>query len=324
MPNSSLNDLPPAELRLHSVFFPYAFRRRLDAIRKNQRFAHYTSAEAAISIIRSNSILLRNARCLDDFKEMRYGLDSIYEAWNSDQGQRLKDILEKAHYGLADSFIEAFKEWKKAFSRQTYIFCMSEHDLIEDNVGRASMWRDYGARTKVAIILKQGPYFQIPDSVDLLMGPVTYTNSKSYTLSFKYFVDTLSDNFEFVQNMEREDLLAWTYSAFKYAAVSTKPLNLHEEREWRIVYTETPGASSGLRPEVTMFDGVPQKIYRLPFANDPTQGPDGMAFPGLFDRLIIGPTEYPDTVYDAFVALLSEFGVEDAEQRVVVSYTPLP
>lgn len=323
MPNSSLPDPSPDALRLHAAFFPYAFRRQYDAVRRKQRFAHYTSAEAALAILRSNAVLLRNARCLPDFKEMRSGIDSVVDAWSGEEGQRLQALLNRAHPGVSENFIAAFQEWSRAFSRTTYIFSVSEHDDAEDNSGRSSSWQAVDARVKVALILKQAPFFQVSDSAQLLMSPITYSNASSYTLRMKHLVDHLESHFSILENMARDELLAWSYAALKHAAISSKPLRHNEDREWRIVFTELGPPVRGLLQDVMAFEGVPQKTYKLPLTRNPEQSPHETTLPQTIDRIVIGPNEYPDTVYDAFVSLLAEYGVEDAESRVTVSYTAL-
>jgi len=64
-------------LRLESIFMPHARRQRKETYtrqtgeansRKPIRFAHYTSAEAALKIIKSKRILMRNATCMADYR----------------------------------------------------------------------------------------------------------------------------------------------------------------------------------------------------------------------------------------------------------------
>jgi hypothetical protein len=43
----------------------------------------------------------------------------------------------------------------------------------------------------------------------------------------------------------------------------------------------------------------------------------------IFDRLIIGPTQYPWVMYDAFVKALVAAGIPDADKRVWPSDIPI-
>jgi hypothetical protein len=64
-------------LRLEAIFMPYGRRQRDGAYEKLKksgatderlRFVHYTSAEAALSIIRSKRIWMRNTTCMSDYR----------------------------------------------------------------------------------------------------------------------------------------------------------------------------------------------------------------------------------------------------------------
>jgi hypothetical protein len=69
------DDLPehlkvPAQLE--RIFMPMAFEQREEfhARDSSARFVHYTSAEAALSIIRSKRIWMRNTTCMADYREV--------------------------------------------------------------------------------------------------------------------------------------------------------------------------------------------------------------------------------------------------------------
>lgn len=64
-------------MRLEGIFLPAAMRQRLKLFdggnRPFARFVHYTSAEAALSIIRTKRMWLRNTNCMTDFREVEHG-----------------------------------------------------------------------------------------------------------------------------------------------------------------------------------------------------------------------------------------------------------
>jgi len=43
----------------------------------------------------------------------------------------------------------------------------------------------------------------------------------------------------------------------------------------------------------------------------------------MFDRLIIGPSQYPQAIYEAFKIALSTAGVADAGSKIVASLIPI-
>jgi hypothetical protein len=67
---------------------------------------------------------------------------------------------------------------------------------------------------------------------------------------------------------------------------------------------------------------VPQPIYKIPLKDIPEIGFFG-SIPSLINRVIIGPTEYPLALSEAFVQLLEEAGVQEAASKVCVSDIPL-
>ena len=66
-------------LRLEAIFMPHATRRRSilyeNGTKDYARFVHYTSAEAALSIIRGKRVWMRNTTCMADYREVQHGYD---------------------------------------------------------------------------------------------------------------------------------------------------------------------------------------------------------------------------------------------------------
>jgi len=65
--------------RLEEVLFAYAASRRDRMVREGLRLAHYTSAENAINIIRSETFWLRDTRSMTDFREVEHGYAMLHE-----------------------------------------------------------------------------------------------------------------------------------------------------------------------------------------------------------------------------------------------------
>ena len=74
---------------------------------------------------------------------------------------------------------------------------------------------------------------------------------------------------------------------------------------------------------VEVCRGEPQVIYKLPLAARPGNGGASTALAELLEALIIGPSDNPRAVRDAFVELLGEAGVADAAARVRISDIPV-
>ena len=93
--------------------------------------------------------------------------------------------------------------------------------------------------------------------------------------------------------------------------------------EWRVVYSPSMEESQHLKKEIRVIRGIPQPIYKIPLKDIPDEGLIGIEIPALLDRIIIGPSQYPQVMYEAFCDLLSEAGVKEPREKVFVSYIPL-
>jgi hypothetical protein len=69
--------------------------------------------------------------------------------------------------------------------------------------------------------------------------------------------------------------------------------------------------------------GIPQLVYKIPLENNSAAGISGLALADILDRIIIGPSQFPWAMYEAFVAALDEAGVKDAANRVFASQIPV-
>jgi hypothetical protein len=73
----NIGDLTPEQqqnFQLEAIFMPEASRQRDKFYRENAdtKFVHYTTAEAALSIIEQKRMWLRNTRSMVDYSEVRH------------------------------------------------------------------------------------------------------------------------------------------------------------------------------------------------------------------------------------------------------------
>ena len=70
-------------LRLGAIFLPHAKRQTekfyMDKgeINTAARFVHYTTAEAALKIIDSKRVWMRNTMCMADYREVQHGFEML-------------------------------------------------------------------------------------------------------------------------------------------------------------------------------------------------------------------------------------------------------
>lgn len=287
------------------------------------RLAHYTSADAGLSIIRSKSMYMRNATCMNDIAEVHHGVEAIKrELGNEYARERFWAVLDAAHPGLPQELDEIFSGWLDDATTETYITCLSEHLDDEDAFGRLSMWRGYNGGPSVALIVRSDAVTSESDALNAYSYPVIYKTEAEISAMFREKVDFFHTNRDAISSIDRNDLknhIAWMFDAFTYCL---KHPAFREEREWRVVYRPNKHPSNVLQEDVVPIRGIPQPIYRIPLEKigDPVELDLSPA--SLIDRVIIGPTDAGWVQYRAFVSALSEAGVPNAKERVHLSGVP--
>lgn len=317
-------DLTPAQLRTASILMPNAMQRHDCALADNLRFVHYTSAEVAVKILKSKEIWMRKSSCMNDFMEVQHGLQCLWTTYNKTEiGERFKTALNRAYDGIAAEIELLFNSWTPTIQTDTFIACISEHDASEDIISRLSMWRAYSGTAGVAFVLNNKPFLSPSDALGAYTSPVAYLDLPSFQNEFEKVVKNIEAEITFLQSIGRELFKASIFHVLRSAALCTKHPGFQEEREWRVVFSPRLAPSSPLIRDLVVVKGVPQPIYRIPLKNIPEQGFEGAEIPELVDRLIIGPSQHPFETREAFIELLVQNGVKNADEKVVCSDIPL-
>ena len=96
-----------------------------------------------------------------------------------------------------------------------------------------------------------------------------------------------------------------------------------EEREWRVIYTPQLRPSPLMESCIEVIGGTPQIIYKLPLDERKSDQLASLDMPKIFDRLIIGPSQYSWPMFEAFARELAAMGVEKPESRICISGIPI-
>ena len=78
------DNLSDDQLHLLNIFHPFAMEMINKARKNNTRFVHYTSADAAAKILETKQVWLRKTSCMNDYMEVRHGLDWVRVSYGSD------------------------------------------------------------------------------------------------------------------------------------------------------------------------------------------------------------------------------------------------
>jgi hypothetical protein len=314
--------------RLRQVLFPHASRRQAAMKEAGSRFAHYTSAENALSILRSRSLWMRNTTCMADFREVAHGADLLAKYFGvPGRKDEFLGACDACHQGVGREAFGLYEQWRQSTQLQTYISSFSEHYAQEDQHGRLSMWRGFSgaSATRVALVFRY-PMDQIsPLPLNVLLSPVAYLNDPAVAKEFDGVLSNIREHRAFLRDgLPREWFLSAIFNVLIFAAVCLKHEGFGEEREWRAIYFPQRLPSPLMKPSVEPVGGVPQIIYKIPLENVEHDGESmDLSIPTGLDRIIVGPTQFPWATCEAFVEVLRETGVSDPSNRVHLSQIPI-
>ena len=311
------------EQRLLTIFHPHLMKKLQEAQEANTRLVHYTTADAAMKILKTKDVWLRKTSCMSDYMEVKHGIDCLVNAYRGAAGEQLIAILNKLGDGIAEDVTNLFEGWRPHLEYDTYIACLSEHTSAEDAHGRLSMWRAFSESTGVALVLRNAPFLAYTGPPGVYSSPVLYLDDASFEFEMQKIIERITANEDFLRVQSRETVVEAVFNMFKFAALCTKHPGFFEEREWRVIYTPQMGQSPHVRMEIESVNGIPQPICKFALREIPDIGYFGIEIPALLDRIIVGPTEYPNTILEAFITLLADAGVQNPVDRVHMTGIPL-
>jgi hypothetical protein len=313
---------PPEEERLMKIFFPFARGRQAAVTMQGIRFAHYTTAEAAMNILRTKEVWMRESSCMNDYMEVEHGLNCVLSAYSGDD-KRFKRTIDGILNGVSVDIERLFDSWIPHIKTDTYLTCVSEHDSREDAIGRLSMWRAYGNAAGVALVMNNAVFMAQSTALKAYASPVAYLLDKDFKIEFENITDNIIANADFIRTQDRQLIINVAFHMLRFAALCTKHPGFSEEREWRVIYCPILEKSDYLIKDMQAIRGAPQTIYKIPLKDIPSEDFVGAEIPALIDRIIIGPTQYPLAMWKAFVSLLTDAGVSNPSDKVFVSDIPI-
>lgn len=295
------------------------------------RFVHYTTAEAALSIIRSKRFWMRNTNCMSDFSEVQHGFDILNRFLSGEAKRKLfTEALDDCIPGIASEAINLFYNSWHNIRLNSYIACVSEHQDSEDVNGRLSMWRAFGGTaTRVGIVLDL-PYTLSILPLNIMFSSVAYLSESAAHKDLEDVIGNVCANRDYLRTIGRDVLVKLVFQTLLFHVICLKHEGFHEEREWRAIYVPMLGSylpalgpSPFMESSTEVVAGVPQVVYKVPLDASVSDQIADLDFTRIFDRIIIGPTSYPSPIYGAFVDELTKAGVVNSAERVKVSEIPI-
>ena len=320
-------DLLQRTIQLERIFMPNA-RARRDALydgQKPARFVHYTSAEAALNIIRTKRVWMRNTTCMSDYMEVEHGFQLLNRFFHEERKRaQFTGALDACHAGVGTEAIGLFNQWWNDIKLNTYVTSLSEHMDTEDTHGRLSMWRAFGGNTARVALVFNVPWFTgAQTALNISFSPVTYPTADDVEAEIASVIKNVRENASFLHAADRQLLLNYTFHMLVTGVTCLKHEGFKEEREWRVIHAPNRAPSSLMEVATETVGGIPQIVYKIPFDKRASNALAGLDFEAIFDKVIIGPSQYPWAISQAFVGELTAAGIQDAATRVNVSGIPI-
>jgi len=317
-------------IRLANILMPYAMKQSRQLFQKGPdqsqgRLVHYTTAEAALNIIKTKRFWMRNTNCMSDYSEVQHGADIVRKFFSVPEKRALfNEALDDCIPGVASEAIAAFDSSWRDIRLNSYIACLSKHQDSEDSHGRLSMWRAFGGNaTRVAIVLRFAQRSLSALALNITFSPVAYLSEAEAHGVLEEVIGNVRANRDFLRSVGHDALVGSVFTTILSAVLCLKHEGFHEEREWRAIYAPNRLQSRLIESSIEVIAGVPQVVYKVPLDTSASDRIADLDFTQIFDRLIIGPTSYPWPIYGAFVDELAKAGIADAAERVVVSGIPI-
>lgn len=172
-------------------------------------------------------------------------------------------------------------------------------------------------------MLKVPKYVAGQNKLTIMFSPVAYLRESEVHEQLVSITQSISQNVDFLQSVGRHVVVDTIFTMLITAVVCLKHRGFHEEREWRVIYNPSRGRSPLIDTATEVIGGVPQSIHKLPLDKSVSEDITSLDISKLFDRLIVGPSQYPIAIAEALTTALMQSGVNNAGMRVNASGIPI-
>lgn len=287
--------------------------------------AHYTSLATLERIMASNEIWFSNPLYMNDWEELRFGMLEGGRAFRESASLRDAFSHQGAYLHLIQCFDQLFNEFDAKHAFQTYLMCLSVHQA-DDNDGRLSMWRGYGASGSGCAVVFDTSKIEARADSPLIIGPIKYGSSAERLAWINAKINALAKALK----GQSLDEVALYHVAFhwlerlKLFALFTKHDGFREEHEWRIVYMPERDPNGLLADmhsyAITARGAEPKlKLKLAPLAGVFNQD---LSFDKIVDRVILGPTTATTLAVHTVKRILGQNGKAILAQKIVASSIP--
>jgi|SRR5579863_3330415 len=293
--------------------------------KKKPLLAHYTSLRVLEKILRNDEAWLSNPLFMNDIEEVRFGLGRGLDLVLG--SQEISDACRSID--RARSFTQSFDGYFQCFANNdafdTYVFCLSEHDL-DDNDGKLSMWRGYGSNGNgAAIVLDTGQLNAIEGS-QLVLAKVHYGSQEERTHSLNGILLKCAQILRGIEIPDDKLYLAAhaLFHRIKTFALLSKHRGFEEEREWRIIYMKDLDPNGKLASMLDYWIGPRGIEPKLRLKVAPIEGVTAadLSLEKIVKRIILGPSLSSPLAQTAVLRMLDQLNKSYLKDRVCGSTIP--
>ena len=327
---------------LESIFF-HNFRKRVSAAQVEEfDLAHYTKKSSFLKIIDGRTLHLSHVKKLNDKSEVSYGLKLLAHCVTGPSGKALdlalKSISPKLN--LDRSYSQYLRKIHASnIKNASFVlsFCTIERNTESDR-GSLAMWRAYGRKQGVAIVIDPNisgliasdPYAAWIYPVEYVPGGKKreFPKNNWVGLELEAIAEQLDANRAALKQMILEkghsSIDGHLLQTFRLSVLRTKDNAFEYEREWRAIRTFPWMDSMPAGQPVTQED-TKKRIVKLQLEDHSADERFRLNLsPGkLLKKVIVGPCRSQKRALAEITEALSRNGVENPNQRVSASDIPL-
>ena len=280
----------------------------------DQTLAHYTTADALFGIVEKKAVWMRNARHMNDKREVEFSRTSFFNYMKKENGNRdFSDLINSIHSNSYDEVVHQEVAVANSIYNQTYLTCLSLHHKVDDRHGKLSMWRGYGNGTVPVTIVVNRDQVMGNGIPGINGNPVRYFDENGDWV--KQFIELLKNHRTDLASQSKVDFVNQVRYFLFTMYLSIKHLGFSEEKEWRLFYLPEVYYSKLMdeNKDIICFNGYPQTIYKIPLDGKSYNNGTVLSIDNLVDEIIIGPCSEPALAHDAIASLMQR---ENADVKV--------
>ncbi|MGC2048141.1 MAG: DUF2971 domain-containing protein [Gallionella sp.] len=293
---------------------------------KRPLLAHYTSIATLERIMVNDEIWFSNPLYMNDMEELRFGILEGAQAFRQHEAIKFACNDPKRYDLLLNAFEYQLNRFSNEHAFDTYVFCLSEHDIEKDTDGLLSMWRGYGSNGNGAAIIFDAAQLSHIGGSPLIISKVSYASQDDrrqwIDAKFREFANLLSKN-----NVPDDKLYLPAYALFeriKMFSIFTKHRGFSEEKEWRVVYLrdrDVEHRMDGMLHYSIGRNGIEPKFkLKIKPINGVTS--DNFSLDKIVSQIILGPSISSPLAVNSVRRMIETVGKHELANKLIASTTP--